>query len=152
MTNELNIWQFIQALSAAPELTVGVIAIVSTLFTVELVKPWLKLAIAGRGWSASAQDATLRSLVYLVAIPVTFLLDFHANFSSLLDGRLEWSPSMFAAIPIGTILTGGLTQITYHLLHRLQVVKTLQLRWQRFNGITQNELDAVRHEQDLKNE
>lgn len=139
---EQGFWGFVQTWTSAHagDIIIGAAAIALVWFIIEFFKPWLKLLYAKLAWSEAIEDATLKTMPYLVSVVVCIALDFRGHWASLTG--MELTPPWH--IFVGTFINGGAAHLTYYLTRQLQVVKTLKLRWQRFNGVTQEDLDAIR--------
>ena len=128
------------AAAHAGDIVVGAAAIALVWFIIEFFKPWIKLLFAKFALSEDIEDATLKTMPYLVSSVVCIALDFQGHWASLTGMELVSPWHIF----VGTFINGGAAHLAYYLTRQLQVVKTLKLRWQRFNGVTQEDLDQIR--------
>lgn len=142
MDTKQTMWEMVQVWASARggDLLVGAAAIALVWFLIELFKPWLKIVFAHLGVSEKVDDAVFKTLPYLVGCLAAVVLEFPLHWESLTGFEVKG----WRAVILGAVLTGGGAHVSYYLTRKLEVIKTLKLRWQRFNGVTQADLDKVR--------
>ena len=123
-----------------PNIMVGLSAALVVGIVVEAGKPWLKLGAAKLGWKEDLGDAILKTIPYFIGVPVSALFNFDEHWYALTGTVLDG----ISALLVGGFMTGAGAQLGYHLIHRLQIVKTIQVKWQRITGVTKADLEDLR--------
>lgn len=125
------------------DFAIGFLAAVLVIVATEATKPWLKLLFARRLWDEASSKNLLKTMPYVFGLLTSLMFDFSTHFMNLTGVELD----IISAIFVGTLITGGTAQLIYHLVQEMQIVKTIQIRWYRFMGVTKEDLTGIRETQ-----
>lgn len=120
-------------------LMAGAPSIVLTLITVDILKGWLKLYMAGKlgeRYTTAIEDLAVRTLTLLPAFCWCAILDFPESLHAMTGHDLGWA----GAMAVGTFSTAGLALFVVW----LGVAETVRVRFQRITKVTKADIESAR--------
>jgi len=128
----------------APEVVLGVAAVIIVIVITEIGKPWIKLLMARFSISETLEASALRTISFLVCALPVWSLDFRQSWQIMTDSQelLDWPSAML----IGMSMTWAGVQITWLLLHDVRPVKAIRLAFYKRIGVTEADMQHAREQ------
>ena len=120
------------------EIGIGVVAVLFTIFIVELGKQAAKVVWARRGWSKDTHLLIVLALPFIVGGFLAMLFRFPAHWEQLAGYKPHW----LEGIVLGSIMTGGGSMVTYSAVHKFNLVGIARAGLHRFFNVSD---ERVRH-------
>lgn len=136
-TPEAGVWAFLK--SHPQEFMTGAAAVFLVVVLVELFKPWLRGVAKRRSWDDHDSSKVMKTMPYIFGIGIAYVFDFRSNWLGLTGSELTMVESIF----VGALFTGAGAQLAYMAAKEFRIVEVIRLRWYRFMGVTNEDLDAI---------